>query len=490
MLGTFQFLPFILLTIPAGVWVDRMRRRPILIGANIGRARRCWPRSRSRSWAAGCPSGSCTSSAFAVGCLEVFFDVAYQSYLPSVVERDQLVGGQREAGALGVGHQLHRAGRRRASWWSSSARRSPSCSTRELCRRHRAPASSGDRRRRRSRTTRQRATRPSMRQRGGRGPALRPRAPIPAQHRRLHRHAQPVRQHRRRDPAPLRRARSWAEPRHDRHRPRHRQPRGARRRADRGAGRAAGSASGPTIVWPRPSPRSRSSRSPSRRATPGAVPDRWRDHRHRHGVIYNVNQVSLRQAITPERMLGRMNATMRFIVWGTIPIGALVGGVLGARHRPAGRRSGSAPSASFLGFLPVLLSASEIAQRDPGIRSRHDARGADALLGVGRGARRADDRDASTSACAGCSSRIAAPGATTRWGTCSARSSGRAAKERRIRVLLIRRREGDPAADAVRRAILVDTVSREMAVRARGRPGRIALEAVADAPVAELRGAA
>ena len=45
-------------------------------------------------------------------------------------------------------------------------------------------------------------------------------------------------------------------------------------------------------------------------------------------VVYNVNQVSFRQAITPERMQGRMNATMRFIVWGTIPIGQLVGGVI------------------------------------------------------------------------------------------------------------------------------------------------------------------
>jgi MFS family permease len=45
--------------------------------------------------------------------------------------------------------------------------------------------------------------------------------------------------------------------------------------------------------------------------------------------IYNVNQVSLRQAITPDRLQGRMNATMRFIVWGTIPIGALAGGFLG-----------------------------------------------------------------------------------------------------------------------------------------------------------------
>lgn len=47
------------------------------------------------------------------------------------------------------------------------------------------------------------------------------------------------------------------------------------------------------------------------------------------GPIYNINQVSLRQAITPDRLQGRMNASMRFIVWGTIPIGALLGGALG-----------------------------------------------------------------------------------------------------------------------------------------------------------------
>lgn len=48
------------------------------------------------------------------------------------------------------------------------------------------------------------------------------------------------------------------------------------------------------------------------------------------GTIYNINQVSLRQAITPDHLLGRMNATMRFFVWGTIPIGALIGGALGS----------------------------------------------------------------------------------------------------------------------------------------------------------------
>jgi len=59
----------------------------------------------------------------------------------------------------------------------------------------------------------------------------------------------------------------------------------------------------------------------------------------------------------------------------------------------------------------------------------------------------------------------------------------RAAKERRVRILLIRRREGDPASDAVRRAILVDTATREMAIRSVDDLGDIALEAVADAPV-------
>jgi predicted MFS family arabinose efflux permease len=43
--------------------------------------------------------------------------------------------------------------------------------------------------------------------------------------------------------------------------------------------------------------------------------------------IYNINQVSLRQIITPNRLQGRMNATMRTIVWGTIPVGSFLGGI-------------------------------------------------------------------------------------------------------------------------------------------------------------------
>ena len=50
-------------------------------------------------------------------------------------------------------------------------------------------------------------------------------------------------------------------------------------------------------------------------------------------------------------------------------------------------------------------------------------------------------------------------------------------------MLLIRRREGDPASDAVRRAILVDTATREMAIRSMDDLAEIELETVADAPV-------
>jgi MFS family permease len=56
-------------------------------------------------------------------------------------------------------------------------------------------------------------------------------------------------------------------------------------------------------------------------------------------TLYNVNQVSLRQTITPDRLLGRMNASMRFLVWGTIPLGALASSAL----------------SSLLGVFPTLV---------------------------------------------------------------------------------------------------------------------------------------
>jgi MFS family permease len=71
------------------------------------------------------------------------------------------------------------------------------------------------------------------------------------------------------------------------------------------------------------------------------------------GPVYNINQVSLRQAITPLRLQGRMNATMRFLVWGTMPIGGLLAGALGDALglRPAIAISALGGMTSFLWVL-------------------------------------------------------------------------------------------------------------------------------------------
>ncbi|WP_396656187.1 MFS transporter [Microbacterium sp.] len=47
-------------------------------------------------------------------------------------------------------------------------------------------------------------------------------------------------------------------------------------------------------------------------------------------LLYNIVQVSFRQRITPKRLLGRMNASVRFCVWGVMPLAALAAGGLGA----------------------------------------------------------------------------------------------------------------------------------------------------------------
>jgi MFS family permease len=58
--------------------------------------------------------------------------------------------------------------------------------------------------------------------------------------------------------------------------------------------------------------------------------------------IHNVNQQSLRQALTPDRLQGRMNATFRTVYWGAWPLGNLLGGFLGTRY----------------GLVPVIIGGS------------------------------------------------------------------------------------------------------------------------------------
>jgi MFS family permease len=48
-------------------------------------------------------------------------------------------------------------------------------------------------------------------------------------------------------------------------------------------------------------------------------------------AVYNINQISFRQAVVPNRLQGRMNSTMRTIISGTAAAGALAGGIVGTQ---------------------------------------------------------------------------------------------------------------------------------------------------------------
>ncbi len=72
-------------------------------------------------------------------------------------------------------------------------------------------------------------------------------------------------------------------------------------------------------------------------------------------MTFKINAVAVRQRLCPERLLGRMNASVRFVVWGAMPVGALIGSVLG---QALGARAALWTGAvgELLAVVPMLLS--------------------------------------------------------------------------------------------------------------------------------------
>jgi len=91
-LRTIEFLPFLGLSLVVGAWVDRRRRRPILIGSDVGHALVllalpvAFALGRLALW-------RLYLVLFLVGILDTCTEVAAPSYLPTLIERDQLVTG-------------------------------------------------------------------------------------------------------------------------------------------------------------------------------------------------------------------------------------------------------------------------------------------------------------------------------------------------------------------------------------------------------------
>jgi MFS family permease len=355
-LGVVRFLPWILFTLPAGVWVDRMRRRPILIGADLARAALLTsiPLAFVGGWLT---LIQVYVVAFLAGTFEVFFDVAYQSYLPNLVERDELVEGNSK---LELSRAASQVAGPTVAGFLIQAIQAPFAILFDAASYLAAAFFVG---------------------------IIRREEVGPEPH----------------DPATGERPSMWQEARA-----------GVgyvfSNRYLRSIAACTGTAnlfsnmSGAVLIL-------YLTNEDALFLTPGAigiifalgnlgvilgaltagrlakrigigltivisaavsglatfaVPLAPQDDPFwvlvigglivGFGVVvYNVNQVGLRQAITPDRMLGRMNATMRLIVWGTIPIGALIGGILGNVFGLVPVLWVSAIGAS-LSFLPVLFS--------------------------------------------------------------------------------------------------------------------------------------
>lgn len=114
LLGTAQWLPFLLIALPVGAWSDRHRRRPALIAADMGRA------VLLGAVVGLGVEGILTmpvliATAFGLGMLAVIFEVCYTSYVPMLVSRSQLIAANSrlqasasaaEVGGPGVGGML------------------------------------------------------------------------------------------------------------------------------------------------------------------------------------------------------------------------------------------------------------------------------------------------------------------------------------------------------------------------------------------------
>jgi MFS family permease len=84
-------------------------------------------------------------------------------------------------------------------------------------------------------------------------------------------------------------------------------------------------------------------------------------------ALWNVVAVSLRQRITPDRILGRINSSYRLVAWGTRPLGAAAGGLLGELLglRAVFGIAAALILATLIGMTQITDTAIATAEHDP-----------------------------------------------------------------------------------------------------------------------------
>lgn len=91
-LGAAAWLPWLLIGLPAGAWVDRLPYRPVMVSCDLVRLVLIGSVPIAAA-AGGLGLAQLYAVAFGAGVATVFFQVAYQAYLPTLVDRDDLVEG-------------------------------------------------------------------------------------------------------------------------------------------------------------------------------------------------------------------------------------------------------------------------------------------------------------------------------------------------------------------------------------------------------------
>jgi MFS family permease len=350
-LTTVEFLPFLLVSLPAGVWVDRLRRRPILVAGDVTRALLLGSVPVAY-WLGSLTIWQLYAVGFLVGIATVFFDVAYQSYLPALVERQQLIDGNAKLEISRTAAQLGGPG---LAGIVINALKAPAAIAFDAVSFVGSAFFIFSIRKQEQKPARDHAS-PRMREELREGlryvlthPFLKNIAACTAlfnffgnlgfavllvfARRQLHL-----------TPLAIGLALTLSNI----------GPLLAAFNAHRissrfGVGRtiiAASILGGPAFLVIPFAPHGNAALT---FLIPAFVLGGLAN------VIYNVTQVSLRQAITPERIQGRMNSVMRFIVWGTIPLGSFLGGVLAST---IGVRSTLIVGGigTCIPFLPVLFS--------------------------------------------------------------------------------------------------------------------------------------
>jgi MFS family permease len=355
LLSTAEFAPFVLVGLPAGVWVDRLRRRPVLIAGDLGRALALT--SLPAAYALDVLSiGQLYVVGFVTGVLTVFFDVAYQSYLPSLVQPERLVEGNAKleisssgasiAGPGLAGGLIQLVGAPVAVLADAASFLASALFVGRIRRPEPAPATA----------------RPTAAEPGGMRHEIAEGLRYVLGHRLLRWIAVTTAssnlfgamiiailvlylvRHFGMSPGLIGLVMTtgnlgWLA--------------GAvlagRLGSRFGTGRVTVCAIGMCGLGMLLIPL-----APEAAPIPLLITGQFLTAFG--GTAYNIGQVSLRQAITPARLHGRMNATMRFMVWGTLPVGAALGGALGGAIglRPT---VWIAAVASLLPLLPVLRSS-------------------------------------------------------------------------------------------------------------------------------------